>query len=158
MLESLLACSRVLICSCVLVSTGVVLVHPTWAQSVGLDVWNAPALNQQAQTAAVEVDRLETEDGEVLRRIAIKESIINELLAGRTTLADATDQFVALNEARPDYIETIRNSFPGTTDREKFARNVIAFAIPRVPPDERAALSSRLEVELQQMLAAGATN
>ena len=158
MLESLLARSRVLICSCVVVGAGVLFVHPTWAQALGVDVWNVPALEKKVRASADERDWLSNEDGEVLHRIAIKESIITELIQERTTLAEATERFLALNAAHPNYLEALRNSFPGATDYEKYARNVISFAVPRVAPHERDALSSRLEAELQQMLAAGPTN
>lgn len=158
MLESLLARPRFVIGSCVLVCAGVLTVHPSWARSIGADVWNAHGLNKQVRTAASEEDRLTSEDDEVLHRIAIKESIISDLIAGRTTLADATERFTVLNEARPDYLTTVRDAFPGSTDQEKFARNVISFAVARVGPHERAALSSRLEAELQQTIVLGATH
>ena len=156
MLESLLVRARFLVCSCLLVGGGALVVHPTWAESIGVDVWNVPALNKQVRASVDEGDRLASEDDEVLRRIAIKESIVIELIFGRTTLAEATEQFVALNSARPTYLDELRNAFPGATDQEKFARNVISFAVSRVPPHERPALSSRLETELRQMIAGAA--
>lgn len=156
MLDSLLARPRTLFGSCVLVGAVVLTVHPSWAQSLGADVWNVPALNKQVHASAVEDERLASEDEDILRRIAIKESIITTLITRRITLAEATAQFTELNSARPDYASTLRNTFPGDTDLEKAARNVIAFALPRVPSDEREALSARLEAELQQMLAGSA--
>ena len=78
-LESLFARSRVLVCSCVVVGAGVLFVHPTWAQALGVDVWNVSALEKKARASADENDRLDNEDGEILRRIAIKESIIADL-------------------------------------------------------------------------------
>ena len=158
MLESLLSRPRVLVCSCLLVAVGTLSAHPTWARSIGADVWNVPALNEQVRTSEVEDDRLTAEGDDVLRRIAIKEAIITELLAGRTTLADASERFAALNGARPDYVATLREVFPGATDQETYARNVISFALPRVPAQDRDALSSRLEAELQQILASATTH
>jgi hypothetical protein len=146
-----------------LVATGALVVitalavHPTWARSLGADVWNMPALTEQVRTTETEGTRLAAEDTEVQRRIAIKDAIVTELLAGRITLADATDQFTAMNTSRPHYMAAIRDTFPGATDREKMARNVISFATPRVAGAAQSATASRLEAELQQMLANGAS-
>jgi hypothetical protein len=157
-LESLLSRPRFLIGSCLVVGVSVLAVHPTWARALGADVWNLPALKEQVRESAAEGDRLADEDSDVLRRIAIKEGIIADLIAGRSTLAEATDRFTELNAARPEYVQSLRESFPGTTDQEKFARNVISFALSRAALPERAALSSRLEGELRQMLAANVSN
>jgi len=157
-LEFLLSRPRFLVCSCLVVGVSALAVHPTWARSIGVDVWNLPELKEQFHASAAEGDRLTSEDDEVLRRIAIKEAIISDLVAGRSTLAETTERFTELNAGRPEYVEALRDTFPGATDQEKFARNVISFALCRAPRDERAALSSRLEAELRQMIAARATN
>jgi hypothetical protein len=156
-LESLLARPRALVCSCLALGAVVLVAHPTLARSIGADVWNVPALKEQVRESTEEDDRLTDEDGDVRRRIAIKDAIIAELLAGRTTLSEATDRFAALNSGRPRYLTAIREGFPGATDQEKFARNVISFALARVEPHERANVSSRLETDLRQMIAARAS-
>jgi hypothetical protein len=152
-LDSLLTRPRVLVGFCLAIAVGVLTVHPTLAQSIGADVWNMPALQEQVREAAAEDARLSDEGDDVLRRIAIKDAIVGDLIAGRVTLVEATDRFTALNAARPRYLAALRESFSGATDQEKFARNVISFAVCRVEPHERAELSSRLETELQQTLA-----
>lgn len=133
------------------VSAAVLAGHPTLARSVGMDVWNVPELQQQLDNASGESHRLSTEDDIVLQRIAKKETIVKELIAGRATLADATARFGELNAARPLALETVRDAYPGATDQEKTARNVIAYALGRTPVADRGALSRRLEAELQQM-------
>lgn len=158
MLEALLARPRALVASCLAVGVGVLVAHPTLARSIGADVWNMPALKEQVRAADAEDDRLTTEDDDVLRRIAIKDAIVQELIAGRITLATATDRFTELNVGRPRYLAALRDGYPGATDQEKFARNVISFAVSRVEPTERPALSSRLETELRQMTAASSSN
>ena len=158
MLEALLARPRALVCSSLVIGAVVLVAHPTLAQSIGADVWNMPALKEQVRAAGAEDERLTTEDDDVRRRIAIKDAITAELIAGRTTLADATDRFTELNAGRPRYLTALRDAYPGATDQEKFARNVISFAISRAEPAERADLSSRLETELRQMVAAGASH
>lgn len=128
------------------------LVRPAWAQSVGLDVWNVPALQAEMRASADASDRLDEKDHEVQQRMAVKESLVAELIAGRTTLAEVTARFTDMNATRPDYVASIRATFSGTTDLEKSARNVIDYALARVPVAERAAFAARLEAELQQML------
>lgn len=158
MLESLLSRPRVLIASCAAAVAVVLAVHPSLAQMIGADVWNMPALKEQVRVSEAEEDRLDDEDSEVMRRIAVKEAIITDLLAGRTTLTDATARFVALNASRPQYLQALRDTYPGTTDDEMFARNVISFAVARVPAHQRSELSSRLEGELRRSLAAVTTH
>lgn len=128
--------------------------HPTLARSVGMDVWNVPELQQQLDAASDESARLRTEDDVVLQRIAVKEAIVKELIAGHTTLAETTDRFAEMNANRPQALAVIRLAYPGATDQEKTARNVISYALGRTPVADRAALSRRLEAELQQMTAA----
>lgn len=150
MSELLLSRPRVLIGSCVAVAVVVLAVHPSLARTIGADVWNVPALNDQVSASAAEEDRLDDEGDEVMRRIVIKEGIVTDLIAGRTTLADATARFVELNASRPHYLAALRDAYPGATDYEKFARNVISFAVARVPAHQRSELSGRLEGELRR--------
>ncbi len=131
------------------------IVHPTWAKSAGIDVWNVPALRDEMRTSADECERLEVAEHEVQRRIALKESLVLELIAGRATLAEVTAHFSELNASRPNYVAAIRESFPGDTDEEKAARNVIAYALARTSAADRDAVACRLDAELQRMLAPG---
>lgn len=129
------------------------LAHPTWAKTAGIDVWNVPTLREQIRTLAGENDRLDAAEDEVQRRMAVKEALVAELVAGRTTLAAVTAQFVEMNAGRPNYVAAIRASFPGGTDQEKAARNVIEYALARTAAANQAAVAGRLEAELRQMTA-----
>ncbi|MCI0704888.1 MAG: hypothetical protein L0241_27835 [Planctomycetia bacterium] len=130
---------------------------PTWAKSLGVDVWNMPALQQETRDADAHHAELDIENAALLRRIEVKETLIRDLIEERTTLTEVTAQFHEMNVVRPQYMVVIRVSFPGDTDEEKMARNVISFALPRVEPEKREALERRLEAELQQMLATSAS-
>jgi hypothetical protein len=151
-LELLLSRRRVVAASFLLASVGVLIAHPTWAQSLGVDVWNVPALNQEIRGYADNSREIDEECEVILHRIAVKESIAADLIAHRITLAEATERFTILNESRPDYMLAIRSAHPGKTDQEKMARNVISFAQTQAVPADRPALTQRLEAELQQML------
>lgn len=130
--------------------------HPTWASSIGADVWNVPGLEEELRVRADEANQLADQDEEIRHRINVKEVIIADLLAKRITLAEATEQFTVMNESRPQYMAMIRATFPGETDQEKIARNVISFALLRVKPQERDTVNHRLEKELHLMLTGSA--
>jgi hypothetical protein len=131
--------------------------HPAWAQSVGVDVWNLPELQRQFREADDEGRRLSADNAELMRCLRAKEATVADLLAGRVALAEAADRFSALNDAQPRCAARVRERYAGGTDREKCARNVIDFALHRAPPRERDALAARLEAELRQMLASSET-
>lgn len=136
----------------------VLVIHPTWASALGVDVWNIPAMKAELRANAERVEQMQEQDENILYRIRLKEAIVADLLAHRITLADATDRFAALNESRPDYMELIRAQYPGQTDQEKLARNVIAFTELRAPVSERPAVKNRLEADLHRMRAGSAGN
>jgi hypothetical protein len=142
--------------ACVLVAAAVFVARPAWASTLGLDVWNVPALKAELRDMTEESGRLDSESEDVRRRVAVKEQIIAELIARRMTLAEATDRFVQLNSYRPEILEVIRAKYPSGSDFEKTARNVIDYVLVRVAVPERPAVARRLESELRQMLTAGA--
>lgn len=135
---------------------GVLAVHPTWAKSIGADVWNVAALKDELRATQLDNARLECEDEQVRYRIALKESLIKDLIAERATLADVSGQFATLDATRPAYMDVLRKAYPGGTDQEVVARNVIAYTLARVAPGDRATVSSRLEADLRKMLSSPA--
>lgn len=153
MFATLLTPTRFLTVTVAVTVFGLLAGHPTLARSVGVDVWNVPELTAQLREAEGESERLDAEDDAIQHRIAIKETIIRELIAGRATLAEATAKFAEMNATRPGSMTMIRMSYPGTTDHEKTAYNVISYAVARVPHATRSALSHRLDTELQRMSA-----
>jgi len=126
---------------------------PGWVRSAGLDVWNMPRLERTVDEAVEQGRQLEDEDAEVRHRIRAKETLVEGLIAGRSTLAEVTSQFTALNQPYPEYMRMILVTYPGATDEEKAARNVIAYTLPRVrDTSRRCAVAGRLEAELQSMM------
>jgi hypothetical protein len=138
-----------------LISLGFVL-HPAWAQSAGVDVWNLPGLQRQLREADDEDRRLSADNAELMRCLRAKEATVADLLAGRVTLAEAADRFSLLNASRPQCAARVRECYAGSTDREKYAQNVIDFALHRVPSHEQPDVAARLEVEFRHVLAASA--
>lgn len=125
---------------------------PQWVEAVGADVWNLPALHAKIDEAEERSRELGADGEEVRHRIAVKETIIADVLDGRCDLAAATARFTELNASHPDCMSVIRSSYPGDTDEEKLARNVISYCESRVPAAQRPALTARLTAELDFML------
>jgi hypothetical protein len=135
---------------------GVSVARPSWPADLGVDFWNVPALNarlKQHQQVAV---ALEYQDEQVMRRIAVKEVIVHDLIAGRISLVEAAAQFRALNAGRRDYLSVIRATFPGRTDDERICRNVIGFVEAAVEQDEDGRYTvHRLNEELWRLADSG---
>src|SRR5436305_5683334 len=68
----------------------------------------------------------------VLARMAVKEALAADLVAGRATLADVSARFLALNGPEPGYMAEIRRRHPARSDEESQALNVIAYALGQV--------------------------
>ncbi len=103
--------------------------------------------------------RAELEASQLLlsERIAQKELLIIQLIEGQLSLGDVTDAFLRINQDLHSCLRAVRDNFPGTTDEEKHARNVISFAVSRVPPDQKKALQARLDGEFDQLYRQGST-
>ena len=159
MLTRLPSRRRCFVTAVVLSASAIVLVlaDPAWARAVGLDVWNYPDLQQEFREAATQSEELDAADEHMLRRIEVKEALIRDLIAGRTTLAEVTAVFHEMTHSQPKSMVVIRYTFAGDTDQEKVARSVIGYAVLRASPAERDALEHRLEAELKRMLAGSAS-
>lgn len=81
---------------------------PSLVAAAGLDLWNLPAAKRAADEQEAVGRQLDAADALVLRRLAIKEAVAGDLIAGRTTLADATDAYATLSRTPVDRGETVR--------------------------------------------------
>ena len=154
----LLSPRRVLLALLVLVAA--IVANPTWAAAIGIDVWNLPALRERIETETEKGRAFDYEDAETLRRMDLKDRLVADLIAGRTTLADVTEEFLALNRARPGYSAAIQTTYPGQTDEERTARNVLSYVSQRMgdlSPARQAEVTARLESELTQFVATATT-
>jgi hypothetical protein len=124
---------------------------PSWAARIGMECWSLPAVQRNLEECRHKREELEMDDEHLLQRIAIKECIVNELIARRITLAEAVDQFARLMTPR-DY-EILRYVGRGQTDQERIARSVLAYVPPRVEDEnQREQLLRQLHRELQVLL------
>src|SRR5262245_7763068 len=135
---------------------GVAWMRPAWASALGLD-WGDLAQLREVHEAELgrgaELDRrLEV----LYRRVAAKEGVVEQLLAGRTTLLEAAAWFRLLNEHPADCQDEFRRWWRGKSDGEKLCRQVISWVVmelhARGPADLAEAQRRRLEAELQAHL------
>jgi hypothetical protein len=134
----------------------VLAVNPVWATAAGLDVWNVPALQQEIAQASEHAKVLAARDEVIQCNILAKEHLIRELIAGRSTLADTSAAFLTLTRCSPETMDIVRVNYPGSTDEERFARNVMHFVRCRLPGgSENQQVCTRLEAELDTLLCRG---
>lgn len=137
----------------VLITLTALTAHPTWARSLGVDVWNLPALQRELRTTVDERARLEAANDVIHRRVAVRQAIAAELVAERITLTEAVARF-SDGMMTPEQMMYLRIQHPGEVDEELVARVVIAYALDRVAPEERPAATRRWQDELDQAVAA----
>jgi hypothetical protein len=96
--------------------------------------------------------RLDDRQRQILARVLHKEALVTALIEGRTTLAAVADEFLRLNRDYPITLEMVRLQFPGETDEEKHAYNVIAFARRGgLPAARKAEILARLAREFEAL-------
>lgn len=123
---------------------------PGWLTAAGLDVWNTPALRRQVDANLRFQAQLDNEIADVQSQIRVKERLAEELIAGRLSLTDATDQFEAMLAAQPRTAKGLRLLYPDVAnDRERVARHVVDYTRSRLnDPAERDRLGARMSTEL----------
>lgn len=133
------------------------------AAAAASSTWAATAMLRvcHPQIAAIDTredeelgNRLDAIDFDLRRQIQIKEALLTELIEARTTLADVSTQFLAMNRNSPASMTVIRKEYPGETDEEKSAYNVLTFAnaeLSRGCPDRKAEVLARLGAEFEAL-------
>src|SRR5262245_20571518 len=113
-----------------------------------LDFWNLPTLNQEIEDGAAAGETFESASSAALRRIALKDEIVRDLIEGDIDLLGAAAQFRNLNAVDLDFLQRLRAQYPRRTDQERVCRNVIDYAMAVIGrrPD-KAEILQRLESE-----------
>ena len=60
-------------------------------------------------------------------RIELKRDLVHRVVAGEVTLADATAAFLHLNRDVPEVMDAVRTGYPGSSDEEKTAANLLTY-------------------------------
>ncbi len=112
-----------------------------------------PAVRRRLDKERVRGEGLERQRQAVLARMAAKDRVVAELVAGRLTLSQAAARFRGLSVALPDGAHP--PGAEGRTEGERLCREVMARAavwLADHAPDRAAAVAARLEAELRQQL------
>lgn len=129
---------------------------PGWLTAAGLDVWNVTDLRRKvAENHRVEAG-LTSEITHVQQQVRVKEVLADELIAGRLSLAEATDRFELMVTDSPRILTGLRTMYPDIpTDRERVARHVVDYTRSRVnDPRERERVAVRMTTELEALFPA----
>ena len=127
---------------------GVALARSNLLAEVGLDLWSTAQAEERDWRA--EDERIEKHIRHADRRSRIKESLAQDVIDGRISLAEAGDQFLALNEAPPAIVVPMRQSFSASTDRESAALQVVSYVKVRLR--DETALSEKVLRRLREEL------
>jgi len=88
----------------------------------------------------------------VERRMAYKEQLVADLLEHRYTLDQVAREFLAVIAEDETNLRLLRAHFPGRTDEERAARNVIAYVGTQPLPDYEAARAvAHLQAEFRRL-------
>jgi hypothetical protein len=149
-------CLRLVLCAGALVALwiGLTFAAADWLSAMGLDVWNLPELEQQLAQECQRDEALEGARVVLLRRIAQRRRVTQDLIAGRLTLLEATAEFRRLRRMTPDFLDRFHSLYPGATEEERVCRGLIAWVRAEliVQPDQAEARAARFEAELQDHL------
>jgi hypothetical protein len=127
-------------------------VYPSFAAESTADFFDMPELQQMVR-AEERLDReLIRADQQVLHRLACRQEVISDLLAGRISFALAVRTFVELNRSDQAAQRLTRMVFGGRTDEERGARQVIAHV-----RSLNTTQSEQLAIDWECELAAGFT-
>ena len=111
-------------------TAAVLLTYPGGLSSAYRDATTPPPA---ALAAAAE--RLNS--AQIMDRIALKEAMVNELIAGRAGLVEVAGRFEALNGVVPGSLEVLRTRYPGLSDLERAAMNVLDYVDGQELPAEQ---------------------
>ena len=96
-------------------------------------------------------ERLQATEG----RLAVKEAVVGDYLAHRTTFAHVVEEFRRLNEENANIAPLVRVYYPTADDREVAARNAYNFIAAAAAQDlsPRRRLLSQLRAEIDRQFA-----
>jgi hypothetical protein len=133
---------------------GVAYVQPDWLADLELDFWRLPEYQQALERERQRADSLQALYQGVLDRSEAKRAVGLELVAGRITLAEATERFRELYAESPGMLDSIYVNAKGRTKAEQLCRHTISWVKSTLhdKPREARELGRRLEAQLEAYL------
>jgi hypothetical protein len=136
----------------------VLYVSPGLGGAVGLDFRDLPAALDKISQESEREGRLDGVLEVTDRRIAAKDEVTRDLIAGRLRLIEAAGRFRALDaDASEGYREGWHRLAEGASDEVRYCRQVLNYValLLKDRPDGGAPLRGRLEAELRHHLKRG---
>ena len=88
----------------------------------------------------------------ITARLAYKDALAHDLVAGHTSLREVAELFLISNQQAPSNVDVLRQQFPGLTDLQSSAQNAIAFTEAiKLPDEEHAKVRERLNREWAEL-------
>jgi hypothetical protein len=117
---------------CVLLALSVLaillLLAPSWAAALGLDLWDLPATMGEMARQEEQGERLEAQTREASLRVAAKEEVTGQAAEGKLTLAEAVVRFRQLDADAPEsQLRAWREHTEGNSDEERYHLTVLRF-------------------------------
>jgi hypothetical protein len=120
-----------------------------WAREAGLDFWNLPADRAALDEAQVRSEELDHSKHVVQSYAAARFAVVDDLIAGRVSLAGAASEFADLNRQFPGRAELVSGTYPSASEEASAALQAVEFTRKRLrlDPDRAAEVVPRLEAE-----------
>ena len=141
-------------------TAGVVHTLPAWLAGPGPKGESAWELGARLVYEDRREELLSQVRASVLNRLARRQEIARDVIAGRLSLLEAAVGFRRLNEQCPDFAAAYRRGYPGATAEESLCRQVIYWVFNELEPkapDRAREVTSRLEAELESHLSRDGT-
>ena len=106
--------------------TAALTAHPALAREMGLDFWHVPELRAGITDSDRRARELEAMGQVIGRRLALRTETIEDLVAGRIKADEAARRFDELNRSEPTMLARVRRMYPGDTDQERAAWQLVA--------------------------------
>lgn len=130
----------------------VLLAYPGGIMAAYRDIASYSEMQERIEEDAVINSRLEAQTAAVASRIQIKEALIEELIHNRTSLAEVASRFHAMNLDNPTSNIVLESRYPGFSDEERAALNVIDFVrLREMPRTQKREVVQRILKDYQKL-------
>ncbi|MDB5305888.1 MAG: hypothetical protein JWO38_90 [Gemmataceae bacterium] len=131
-------------------------VKPALARPDRPEGWAISGLDEEIRDGKSLDRELDEELADVQTRKAAKRALAADLVAGRITLAETANGFLAIDSRPPDRMALVRHGLPGRTDVEREAWSAVQHALVQIPhADEQERVRRQLEADLARLVGPG---
>jgi hypothetical protein len=125
-----------------------------WVAPLSFDFEGTPDPALAVEQEDKRSEAMDAERAPVLRRIRATDQIVQDLIDGRLTLAEAGRRLRAEQDGNPGFWIVVRRDQPGDSDEERVYRHLLTLVSEGLPnePARAGAVRQRLEAELRALL------